>query len=173
VPDDLAPYVLLDGLGPDAARDALLRCCGSTRWVDGMLERRPFGSAAGLVTAARAVFAELTRADLLEAFSHHPRIGGDLAALRAKYPASAAWSSEEQAAVGAAHSDVLADLAAKNRVYEQRFGFIFIICASGKSAAEMRHALELRLDNAADFELALAAAEQEKITLLRLEKLVT
>jgi 2-oxo-4-hydroxy-4-carboxy-5-ureidoimidazoline decarboxylase len=167
----LASWAWLDALPAGEARAALLRCCGSARWVDGMLARRPFGSDAGLAVAARDVWALLGREDWLEAFSHHPAIGGDLAALQARFAPTRAWSSAEQAGVASADQATLVALAAGNRSYRERFGYTFIICASGKSASEMLLALEERLEHNADTELRVAAAEHEQITGLRLQKL--
>jgi len=171
VAEPRAAEVVLDALEPEAAREALARCCGSKRWVAAMLARRPFASEQGLLSAARACFSYLEGADFLEAFSAHPAIGADPAALRAKFGATAAWSSEEQAGVAAADERVMAELAVQNRAYLERFGCVFIICASGKSAAEMLLALNARLCNEPERELEIAAREQEKITMLRLEKL--
>ena len=151
-------------------RAALLRCCGSRRWADAMLARRPFASMADLLAAADAVWAGLDRADWLEAFAAHPRIG-DLGGLRKKFAATAHWSAGEQAGVAGAAEAVLRDLADGNRRYEERFGHIFIVCATGKTAAEMLRLLRARLPNEPAAELAVAAAEQAKITRLRLEKL--
>jgi 2-oxo-4-hydroxy-4-carboxy-5-ureidoimidazoline decarboxylase len=135
-----------------------------------MAARRPFAGAAGLFAAAREVWQGLAREDWLEAFAAHPRIG-DLEALRGKFAATAAWSAGEQAGVAGAAEATLRALAEANRAYEARFGHIFIVCASGKSAEEMLALLERRLNNSAEEELRTAAGEQEKITRLRLEKL--
>jgi 2-oxo-4-hydroxy-4-carboxy-5-ureidoimidazoline decarboxylase len=156
---------------PEAdARAALLRCCGSRRWAEVMLSRRPFAAAAELYAAADEFWAGLGRADWLEAFAAHPRIG-DLDSLRRKFAATATWSAGEQAGVAGAADEVLRELAEGNRRYEERFGHIFIICATGKTAPELLQALRERLQNMPDEELAIAAAEQAKITRLRLEKL--
>jgi 2-oxo-4-hydroxy-4-carboxy-5-ureidoimidazoline decarboxylase len=109
--------------------------------------------------------------DWLEAFGHHPPIGADVDALREKFQATADWSSGEQEAVASADESVLEALAQGNRDYESRHGFIFIVCASGKSAAEMLAILRSRMDNAPADELRIAAGEQAKITRLRLDKL--
>jgi len=166
-----SPHAFLDALAPADAYQAVFSCCGARRFAALMLEQRPFGSAARLLACARAAYSALAREDLLEAFSAHPVIGEDPEALRAKFAGTAAWSSAEQAGVGGAPAELLAELAAQNRAYRERFGFIFIICASGKSASDMLSALNSRLGNAEECELAIAAAEQEKIMLLRLEKL--
>jgi 2-oxo-4-hydroxy-4-carboxy-5-ureidoimidazoline decarboxylase len=160
----------LNALPPDDARAALLRCCGSRRWADAMVSRRPFASAGDLFRAADEVWTGLGRADWLEAFAAHPRIG-DMDGLKKKFAATAAWSAGEQAGVTGAPDDVLPALADANRRYEERFGHIFIVCATGKTALEMLQALHERLHNTPDQELVAAAAEQAKITRLRLEKL--
>jgi 2-oxo-4-hydroxy-4-carboxy-5-ureidoimidazoline decarboxylase len=167
-------YAWLDALpaeGDGGARAALTRCCGSRRWIDGMLARRPFGSAAAMHAAAHAVWDALDRADYLEAFSHHPVIGADLADLRARFPTTRAWSESEQAGVAQADDATLRDLQEANRIYRDRFGHIFIVCASGLTAREMLARLRARLPNDPGVEIRVAAAEQAKITDLRLEKL--
>lgn len=162
----------LDAMDDAAARVALTRCCGAARWVAGMLERRPFGRDAAVLQAADAVWATMDEADRLEAFSHHPEIGADIDALRRKFRGGdLAWSSGEQSGVAAADEDVLVRLRDANVRYRQRFGFIFIVCATGKSAAQMLALLEAREGNDRAAELDIAAAEQAKITRLRLEKL--
>jgi 2-oxo-4-hydroxy-4-carboxy-5-ureidoimidazoline decarboxylase len=152
------------------AREAFSRCCGSRRWVDGMMSRRPFASLAALCTAADDIWAGLDRSDYLDAFATHPRIG-DLAALREKIAATAHLCGGEQAGLAGAGEQTIHDLADGNRQYEARFGHIFIVCATGKTAAEMLTLLRARLENDPDDEMKIAAAEQAKITRLRLEKL--
>lgn len=165
------PHDFLNALSEDAAREALRACCGSKRWVEGMLAERPFASAEALFAAAEAVWGRLEREDFLEAFAHHPEIGADLDALRRKYGASLAYSEREQAGVAGADEATLLALRDANRAYRERFGYIFIVCATGKSARAMLELLQARLDNDPSRELAIAAAEQAKITRLRLEKL--
>lgn len=157
----------IDALGPEAARDVLTRACGSSRWVDRMMARRPFGSNRKLLFAARIEWFGLTEADWLEAFSHHPRIG-DRAALEARFPKTHALSSNEQANVGFVRDEVLTALALGNNDYYNKFGFIFIVCATGKTAEEMLQLLRDRLPNDRATELRMAAEEQAKITALRL-----
>jgi 2-oxo-4-hydroxy-4-carboxy-5-ureidoimidazoline decarboxylase len=147
----------------------LLRCCGSRRWVETMVARRPFADAQALLHAAAAAEASLDRADWLEAFAAHPRIG-DLEGLKKKFASTAAWASGEQAGVAGAAEPVLRELAEGNRLYESRFGHIFIVCATGKSAEEMLDLLRQRLANDPEQELRIGAAEQAKITRLRLER---
>jgi 2-oxo-4-hydroxy-4-carboxy-5-ureidoimidazoline decarboxylase len=113
----------------------------------------------------------MERADILEAFSHHPEIGGDLDALRARFPTTAAWSTSEQSAVTDADRETLEALRDGNAAYRERFGHLFIVCATGKSAQEMLALLRARLANDPEAELRVAAAEQARITRLRLEKL--
>lgn len=165
------PHDVLNAMTSAEAHAALLRCCGAERWVLGMLERRPFASERELMYAADDVWASLGPADYLAAFAHHPEIGANLESLRARFQSTASWSSAEQAGVGAADDDTLLALRDGNRAYKQRYGYIFIVCASGKSAREMLEALTARLGNTPDAELGIAAAEQAKISKLRLSKL--
>ena len=132
-----------------------------------MMARRPFGSHDSLVTAARDEWFALAESDWLEAFSRHPRIG-DRASLEARFPNTHDLSSKEQSGIGIAGADVLQALAKANTDYFDRFGFIFIVCATGKSAGEMLALLLSRLQNDRDSELKIAAEEQAKITELRL-----
>src|SRR5436190_5692986 len=157
----------INAASPDSAREILLRACGSTRWVDRMMQRRPFANDARMFSAARIEWFGLTESDWLEAFSHHPRIG-DRAALEARFPKTHDLSSKEQSGIGIAGADVIAALAQANQDYFDRFGFIFIVCATGKSAAEMLALLLSRLPNDRAAELRIAAEEQAKITALRL-----
>jgi 2-oxo-4-hydroxy-4-carboxy-5-ureidoimidazoline decarboxylase len=165
------PHAVLNGLEEAAAAAALRRACGAQRWVERMLTRRPFGSSEALYAAADAEWSACSRTDYLEAFAHHPRIGEDLSALRQRFPSTASLSSREQAGLVEADEATLSALRDANAAYRERFGFIFIICATGKSAAEMRAALEARMGNSPSDELAIAAGEQAKITRLRLEGL--
>jgi 2-oxo-4-hydroxy-4-carboxy-5-ureidoimidazoline decarboxylase len=161
----------LDGLDEEAAAAAFRRCCGSRRWAQAMVRGRPYADEPALLAAAERAFAPLERADWLEAFSHHPRIG-DRASLEARFPATAGWSESEQGGVGGAAEDVLEGLLRGNGEYEARFGHIFIVCATGRSAAEMLALLRRRLPNDAARELEIAAAEQRKITAIRLKRLL-
>jgi OHCU decarboxylase len=154
----------------DAASEAFRRCCGSARWAKRMVQQRPFDSEAALFESADRIWRELARLDWLEAFAAHPRIG-DLDALRAKFAVTAAWAAREQAGVDGAPDDLLRELAQENCRYEARFGYIFIVCATGKTAAEMLALLKERLTNDPSEEIQIAAAEQAKITRIRLEKI--
>ncbi|HVZ72951.1 MAG TPA: 2-oxo-4-hydroxy-4-carboxy-5-ureidoimidazoline decarboxylase [Polyangia bacterium] len=162
---------MLNALNEADARAALTRCCGAARWVTGMLARRPFSSTSVLHASADEVWAAMKRDDVLEAFAHHPRIGGSATAVAA--PEAQAWSSQEQARVADAGAETRAALVSANERYFARFGYIFIVCATGKSADEMLALLEARLPNDPERELDVAAAEQAKITHLRLEKLAS
>lgn len=121
--------------------------------------------------AADEIWRALAPADWLEAFSHHPRIGERKSALSQSARATA-WAAGEQSAVDQANDDTRAALAEANREYEDRFGYIYIVCATGKSAEEMVTLARERLRNDPDVELRLAAEEQRKITRIRLEKLL-
>ncbi len=161
----------LDGMSEAEALAALTRCCGARRWVAGMLQRRPFTTDEALMAAADATWAAAGPDDVREALLHHPEIGADIDELRRKFQSTAQWSQGEQAGVGSASETVLQALRAGNVAYKQKFGHIFVVCASGKTAAQMLALLQARLPNDAELELSIAAAEQGKITKLRLAKL--
>lgn len=160
-----------NALPPEGAAAELLRCCGCRRWAEAVAARRPFSSRDELVAAADREWSRTSREEWLEAMSHHPRIGGK-DALRAKFAATQQWSQGEQASVAQADEATLDALAAGNAEYEKKNGFIFIVCATGLSAAEMLARLKARLPNTKEQELAAAAGEQAKITRIRLEKLI-
>ncbi len=164
---------MLNALDDAAASEALARCCGSQRWVAGMLAGRPFVSTASLMECADTVWRALSRDDYLEAFAHHPAIGADIAGLREKFASTAGWSSQEQAGVQGASEQTLLALRDGNLQYRAKFGYVFLVCATGKSADEMLALLRARLPNAPERELGIAAAEHAKITRIRLEKLRT
>ncbi len=160
----------LNALRTKEARAAFTRCCGAVVWAEAMAARRPFASWERLEAASESLWPALTERDWKEAFAHHPQIG-DLDALRAKFGATRQWVTGEQAGTAAASEQVLQALAEGNAAYRERFGYIFIVCATGKSADEMLALLRARLCNDPDTEIAAAAAEQQKITRLRLEKM--
>ena len=166
----MEPWRKLDLAGADEARQLLTTCCGATQWVDSMMERRPFGSADGLEVAAHESWLALEPDDWREAFAHHPKIG-DREALRTRFAATRTLAEREQSGVDGAADATLDALAEGNRRYEERFGFIFIVCATGKSADEMLAILRSRLDNDPARELVIAASEQAKITGIRLASL--
>jgi 2-oxo-4-hydroxy-4-carboxy-5-ureidoimidazoline decarboxylase len=157
----------LDASDVDEARRLLRGCCGSTKWVERMIAGRPFGSRQALLSAGRREWFALTADDWREAFGHHPKIG-DREALRRRFPETHQFSEREQAGVSRASEAVLDALADGNRAYEEKFGYIFIVCATGRSADEMLTMLRDRLGNDPADEIQIAAAEQAKITELRL-----
>ena len=162
----------LNHLDKPARAEALRICCGSRAWVQSMLAAFPVADAATLLREATARWQQLREADWREAFTHHPKIGGDVEALRAKFASTSTWAEGEQAAVQQASLATLEALATGNEDYERRFGYIFIVCATGKTAAEMLALLQARLSNEPEDEIVIAAGEQDKITRLRLEKLL-
>jgi OHCU decarboxylase len=169
---DLASLNSLNSLPVAEAETELLQCCGSTRWARQMAETRPFTSLDSLFASANDIWWSLDRNDWLEAFRSHPKIGEKKAAEPVLTQAHQ-WSGQEQSGVAAASEETVDSLATLNRAYEEKFGFIFIICATGKTSGEMLSALRERLDHDAADELPIAAGEQSKITVLRLKKLLT
>jgi OHCU decarboxylase len=161
----------LNALPADEAEGELLKCCGSKRWAREMANGRPYESFNALIAHANDIWWSLQPGDWLEAFRSHPKIGEKKTANTVSTQ-SQKWSSQEQAAVVNASRETIDELATLNHAYEEKFGFIFIICASGKSSEEMLSALRERLEHDAAVELPIAAAEQSKITELRLRKLL-
>ncbi|MEO6253781.1 MAG: 2-oxo-4-hydroxy-4-carboxy-5-ureidoimidazoline decarboxylase [Ferruginibacter sp.] len=145
----------------------LLSCCGSSTWVAMMMKRFPFGGEVDLVEAATDIwYNQCSGTDWLESFTHHPKIG-DVKSLTKKF------AGKEQASVAAASKKTIAALANANKEYEAKFGFIFIVCATGRSASDMLRLLEDRLSNTIGEELHIAMGEQMKISILRFQKLIT
>ena len=161
----------LNTAGEAGARAAFERCCGSTAWIDRMIAARPFADVASLYDRAATIGRGLADADWHEAFTHHPRIG-DVESLRKKFASTAAWAENEQAGAVGTSDDALHAFQQANRDYEARFGYIFVVCATGRSAREMLEMLRARLANDPAAEIRIAAGEQMKITRLRLEKLL-
>ena len=153
----------LDAMPESEAMTLLQECCGASRWVLAMVNRRPFGSREAVLAAADEIWTSLDGGDWREAFAQHPRIGEQTASLVA---------AKEQSGIADATNLVRLGLAEANRDYEQRFGYIYIVCATGKSADEMLAIAQARLQNDPDTELRVAAEEQRKITRLRLQKLL-
>jgi 2-oxo-4-hydroxy-4-carboxy-5-ureidoimidazoline decarboxylase len=162
----------LNNLPAEESRITLEKCCGSSSWIQGMQKRMPFLSMADLLQKADEVWAGCNTADALEAFNHHPKIG-DLENLEKKFASTKEWAGGEQQSVQTADREILLSLAKGNAEYENKFGFIFIVCATGKSAEEMLNLLQMRFTNDPGREIHIAMAEQHKITRLRLEKLVS
>jgi 2-oxo-4-hydroxy-4-carboxy-5-ureidoimidazoline decarboxylase len=166
----MEPWQRLNEAGDAEARAMLATCCGSSRWIERMLTRRPFADQPALLAAARDEWEALGENDWREAFAHHPRIG-DRASLERRFPTTAGLSAGEQRGVDRAAPDVIAALAEANDAYVRRFGYIFIVRASGRSAEEMLEALRARLHNEPATELRVAAGAQAEITALRLNGL--
>jgi OHCU decarboxylase len=145
------------------AEAELIQVCGSRAWVRGMVARRPFGDFGRLLRAASEVWWSLDEADWREAFAAHPKIGAA--------PAGG-WSAREQSGMRGAGAAVTTELEQANQEYLAKFGYIFIVCASGKSAGDMLTILRSRLPNDRASEIRIAAEEQENITRLRLENLL-
>lgn len=167
----MSPLEHLNALPAAEAEAELLSCCGSREWARRVAARRPFASTSEVQEEAERAWWGLGREDWLEAFRAHPRIGERKGG--AQPERGARWSAQEQAGVGGAADPVRAALAEGNRAYEERFGHIYVVCATGKSAEEMLALLRARLANDPDTELRTAAGEQMKITHLRLEKLLS
>ena len=163
--------IALNRMSEKDARHALEACCVSRRWVEGMLAARPFADANALYESSDLAWSRCGEADWLEAFVCHPKFG-DVNSLREMYARTSSLAASEQSGMQSASDDQIRRLAEGNAAYEDRFGFIFIVCASGKTAAEMADLLKVRLGHDRVTELAIAAQEQHKITRLRLERLL-
>ena len=169
-PEPAPGLAALNALPAIDARAALARCCGAARWADAMTAARPFEDVPALLRIAERTWWALAEADHREAFAAHPRIGGSAPAVHGA--GDARWSRDEQQGAGAAAGHVLEELAAANRAYEEQHGFIFIVCATGRSAEAMLADLRARLGRPTAEELRTAAEEQAKINRLRLAKLM-
>jgi len=161
----------LNVLSAERAAELFRACCGALRWVDAMVSRRPFFSRDAVLQAADDEWSSMRESDWLEAFSHHPRLGEKMSAA-GESAVARGWSASEQSAVVSAGADARIGLARLNQDYERRFGFIYIVCATGKSADELLELARRRMQNDRDAELRVAAEEQRMITRLRLEKLL-
>lgn len=166
-------------LPADAAGQALRRCCSSGRWIDAVLAGRPYPDMEALLAASDAAVAVLSEGDLDEAMAGHPRIGGTrpVAGLVTAASGGAAdqvvgWSSQEQAGVSGAGDELRQALADGNAAYEQRFGHIYLACAAGRDAAELRTFLRSRLGNDPETEWAIVSSELAMINQMRLRKLL-
>ncbi|TWT76112.1 Uric acid degradation bifunctional protein PucL [Posidoniimonas polymericola] len=160
----------LNSLTDKQAQATFKACCGSTYWARKMSAARPFPDVTAAEHAARLAFNAMPNSAWIEAFESHPRIG-DIDSLRMKYAGNQQWSASEQAGAGGADEETIKRLAEGNDDYHSTFGATFIVCATGKSAAEMLEILEERLQNAPADEFEVACGEQRKITALRLDKL--
>jgi 2-oxo-4-hydroxy-4-carboxy-5-ureidoimidazoline decarboxylase len=162
---------LLTHLDSKTLAAELFKCCGSTRWATLLSTKTPFQDLNDLLEKSDTIWSSCTKEDGLEAFSHHPKIGS-LKNLEKKYASTQEWAGNEQASVQQANSETLIALAKGNAAYEDKFGFIFIVCATGKTANEMLYLLNERLGNDPEKEWVIAMQEQNKITKIRIEKLV-
>jgi OHCU decarboxylase len=161
----------LNSLAANEAKAEFLKCCGSNNWARRMAAECPFMSLNQLLESADRVWWSLDPRDWLEAFQSHPKIGEKKAAAATAAEAQR-WSEDEQSGTRNSAAETMTALAKLNRVYEEKFGYIFIVCASGKSSEEMLAILRQRLENDTDEELLSAAAEQAKITQLRLRRVI-
>ena len=161
----------LNALDSEQAEAEFLKCCGSKSWARQMVNARPFADLEAVLDQADLIWASLGSEDWLEAFRSHPKIG-EKKAEQAQSSVAKTWSEQEQSGTQQSSTNTMTALADGNREYAERFGFIFIVCATGKSAEEMLEILRNRLGNEPEDELRVAAEEQRKITQLRLRKLV-
>ncbi len=162
----------LNNIDKTEAEKLLATCCGSSKWLQLLIESFPFTNEESLVSKAETIwYNDCSETDWLEAFTHHPKIG-DIKSLTEKFASTQHLAGNEQAGVNAATQTIIEALAKANIDYEAKFGFIFIVCATGKSAAEMLRLLQDRLSNSYAEEQVIAMGEQHKITLLRLKKIL-
>lgn len=161
----------LNNLSKHDTESQFALCCGAKDWVEQMVDARPYKNMNDIIEVAEKILLSMTRESWLEAFDHHPKIG-DLDSLREKFQNTASLPISEQQGLSGVSESMLKQLAEGNRLYEDRFGYIFIVCASGKTAEEMLALLNARLGNDPEKELIIAAEEQNKITRLRIEKLI-
>jgi len=159
-----------NNLSASQQKEDLFKCCGSTTWSEKLAHKSPFASIEKLKQLSDETWWQCEQKDWLEAFTHHPKIG-DVKSLEKKFASTKEWASGEQSSVTTASQEVLHQLKGRNEAYEKKFGYIFIVCATGKSASEMLGLLNNRLLNSPNAEIKIAAQEQNKITHLRIDKL--
>lgn len=162
----------INALPADQMAAFLRTTCTAEHWIERMVAARPFKDRTDLLDSARIHWAGTNEEDWRQAFEGHPMIG-DINSLRAKYHASKNLSSTEQAGATSASEATLQALAEGNKLYLKRHGFIFIVFASGKTAEKMLELLNARIDNSTEQELKLAAQQQLKITLKRLDEAIS
>jgi 2-oxo-4-hydroxy-4-carboxy-5-ureidoimidazoline decarboxylase len=161
----------LNTLEKPMLKEALKKCCGANGWVEKMAAIFPVENEETLLKQADKIWHQCAEEDWKEAFTHHPKIG-DMNALKEKFASTSKWAEGEQAAVKQTSNEILEALAEGNKLYADKFGYIFIVCASGKSAEEMLALLRARLPKQPEDEIKIAMEEQNKITRLRLQKLL-
>jgi 2-oxo-4-hydroxy-4-carboxy-5-ureidoimidazoline decarboxylase len=154
----------------EKVRAELFKCCGCTNWLNKLIKHFPFQSIEDLKINSDKAWYACSKQDWLEAFSHHPKIG-EKAGENKNLTSTKEWASQEQSGVKSAAQSVLDELSLQNRKYEERFGYIYIVCATGKTAREMLEIVKERLNNDPEKELHIAAGEQNKITHLRIDKI--
>ena len=161
----------LNNLSKENQKIELEKCCGSTKWIQSMIDSAPYSNKGELHENCDRIWAACAEQDYLQAFSHHPQIG-DIESLKIKFASTSNWASNEQKGASQASDEILKQLKSGNDAYLEKFGFIFIVCATGKTAKQMLDLLNQRLPNNRNEELLIAAEEQNKITHLRLDKLL-
>lgn len=161
----------INQLSAEQAFDAFMQCNTSERWCKAMAQSLPFADIESLREQADSHWKQSQEEDLLQAFDGHPEIG-DVSTLREKYRNTEKLAGHEQSGMDSANEEVIEQLSKGNKDYKEKFGFIFIVCASGKSANEMLELLLQRLPNSREEELANAAEEQRKITQIRIDNLL-
>lgn len=150
----------------------LTKCCGSSKWVKKMINSMPFKNENDLFEKAENNWFTCIKKDWLEAFTHHPKIG-DVESLKKKFQSTKIFTLQEQKGVDNISSNILTELKKYNDLYEKKFGYIFIVCATGKSAEEMLSLLKERINNDTEFEIKIAVKQQNEITKIRLKKLLS
>lgn len=159
-----------NALSKDQAKQELFRCCGCTKWADELMEHFPFTTIVDMKLISDKIWFKCSEQDWLEAFSHHPKIGEQPGE---QHTSTASWATVEQAGVKTAGEKIKSELIRLNTEYEKKFGYIFIIHATGKSVEEILHILRERIPNNPDKEFHIASGEQNKITHLRIDKLLS
>ena len=154
------------------ASEVLSRCCGAPNWISQMMMNRPYSTLDDLLLAADETWIKTSFRQVMSALAGHPKIG-DKENLKTKFADTATWAGEEQTGIDQADDNMIERLAQGNNKYEQKFGYIFIVSATGKSATEILELLEFRLTNRPDQEYDIVMAEQGKITKIRLQKLLS
>lgn len=162
---------IINNATPEEAFEIFSKCCGSVNWVNKLISSRPFDSEQEVLDKAEELWYALNDTDWKEAFEHHPKIG-DLNSLKEKYSGTRSMAGNEQSGMDKAAESVLSEMSELNREYENKFGYIFIVCATGKSAVEMLTLLKERIQNSPGDEIRIAMEEQNKITKIRIEKIL-
>lgn len=155
---------------PEQVKGELFKCCGSSSYVEKLSRKIPFLTVEELKKTSDKIWSECNEKDGLEAFQYHPKIG-DIKSLEKKFASTQQWASGEQSGVSMASPEVLQELADGNKAYQKKFGYVFIVCATGKTASEMLYILKQRLHNSVSVEIKIAMQEQNKITHIRIDKL--